>query len=331
MTQEWRDQVREIFLATCGLPPSRRVQYLDDACAGFPELREEVESLLAHDPGGFPESIDGHTVLHEIGGGAMGRVFLVRRPDGTEAALKLLRPEVAEEVTRKRFERESRILRSLDHPGIARLLDRGTFVTGNDELPYFVMEFVRGAPITVYSRGLDLDTHACMALLGEVCATIHYAHTHGIVHRDLKPVNILVDSGGAPKVLDFGVAHVVGGDAQLASTLTASGMIVGSLGYMSPEQAEGSKSKLDPRSDIYALGMLAYELITGEPLFSLTDLTVIEALERLRTINLVERVLGTKELPLRVRMVLAKAVERDPSQRHTTAVALGRKLAAAVR
>lgn len=196
-----------------------------------------------------------------LGEGAMGRVWLAFEPAAErEVALKLLRAPAVRSDFAERFQREIRLLGALEHPNIARLYAAGSVDGANGAVPYLAMEYVRGAQLL--SHGATLALKPRMALIATIARTIHHAHTRGVIHRDLKPDNILIDEHGAPRILDFGIAHVTDEDA--ADAMTRAGEVLGTLAYMSPEQLRGGSNDADPRMDVYALGVIAYELIAGE-------------------------------------------------------------------
>ncbi len=269
--------------------PEQRRAYLDEACAGHPELRPEVERLLeshrqapdfletpavstfvaGDDDSVFAEQpgsvIGPYTLLDEIGEGGMGIVFLAEQlvPVKRRVALKIIKPGMDTRRVIARFQNEREALALLDHPNIARILDAG--VT-ESERPYFVMELVDGVPITDYCDSARLSPRDRLKLLIVVCRAIQHAHQNGIIHRDIKPSNVLiafVDGTPVPKVIDFGIAKATDHDLTERSLHTQAGDIVGTPRYMSPEQAGSSAAAVDTRTDVYSLGVLFYELLTG--------------------------------------------------------------------
>jgi serine/threonine protein kinase len=199
----------------------------------------------------------------------MGVVYLARRADdarGAPVAIKLLRYGFPAPEVRDRFHAEQRILGALAHPGIARLLDAGTmdesWGAGYARLPYLVMEYVEGEPLDAYCERAALATRDRVRLLHDVCATVEYLHRHRIVHRDLKPSNILVTADGTPKLLDFGIAKLLDPGAAAAAPRTRTGVRLMTPEYASPEQVRGGP--ITAATDVYALGVLLYELLTGQ-------------------------------------------------------------------
>jgi len=286
MKPERWEQIESLYYAARERGPDLRASFLDQACAGDASLRLEVESLLASDEqaGDFlntpamkiateeiaeerARSLVGrqlghYRLLSQLGAGGMGEVYLAARADDQfrkQVAIKLVKRGMDTDNILRRFRHERQILAALDHPNIARLLDGGV---SEDGLPYFVMEYIAGKPITEYCDSHQLSTEARLNLFRQVCAAVHYAHQNLVVHRDLKPGNILVSEEGAPRLLDFGIAKVF--NPELASPtldLTAPEMRLMTPEYASPEQVRGEP--ITTASDIYSLGVVLYELLTG--------------------------------------------------------------------
>ena len=266
---------------------------------------------------------DGVRLTRVVGEGGMGRVYEGDRPDGSgKVAVKVLRPGLWSRESLSRFAKESRILRRLDHPGISRILAVGTCDVMGTPLPAIVMELVPGAePITDWVRRRGLDATAVTALFGKVCDAVGHGHSLGVVHRDLKPGNVLVGIAGEPKVIDFGVARGRAGSAS-QSTLTSPGGFVGTLQSMSPEQVESDGAAVDARSDVYALGLLLHELLTGRPPYDVSRMPVVEAARVIRETP-VPRVAG---VPPRLAAVIARCLEKEPARRYADAGALAAAL-----
>ena len=289
-------RAQELFEAALDLPHDQRQALLHDRCNGDEALRSEVEALLAADaqtdsldgqPFAIPEDVfddeseeqfagrhfGPYEIVREIGRGGLGSVYLAVRSDGEyrkEVALKLIRRGLDTEDILRRFRTERQILAQLDHPNIARLIDGGTTDEG---LPYFVMEYVKGEPITDYSATREVGTSERLDLFRKVCAAVTYAHQNLVIHRDLKPSNILVTTDGEVKLLDFGIAKLLTVDNELL-TLTAPELRAMTPDYASPEQIKGER--ITTATDVYSLGVLLYELLTGQKPYRLKGRTTEE-------------------------------------------------------
>ena len=265
-----------------------RQAYLDECCTGDPELRGKVEALLrAHaEAGSFlavpalgaqptnhfdpiaerPGTIIGqYKLLEQIGEGGFGVVFMAEqeRPVRRRVALKVIKPGMDTRQVIARFEAERQALALMDHPNIAKVLEAGATDSGR---PYFVMELVRGVPITDFCDENELPPRERLELFVQVCRAVQHAHNKGIIHRDIKPTNVLVtlnEGVPVPKVIDFGVAKATGQQLTEKTLFTHFAQIVGTPLYMSPEQAEMTSVDVDTRSDVFSLGVLLYELLTG--------------------------------------------------------------------
>ena len=215
--------------------------------------------------------IGNYSIKRLIGTGGMGQVYEAmqdhpRRP----VALKVMRASIATDRGRKRFEYEVKILGRLRHPNIAQIYDAAVWNDEGVESPYFVMEYVEGRAIDEHVRNQDLGIRDRLRLFLEVCDAISHGHERGIIHRDLKPGNILVDGNGVAKVIDFGVARATDSDLRSTEVQTAAGQLIGTLQYMSPEQCEANPMDIDIRSDVYALGVVLFELLVGEMPYELS-------------------------------------------------------------
>jgi serine/threonine protein kinase len=284
----WNPQANELFLKALELDaPGARQEFLDGACASDAALRAEVEALLeaGAQAGSFLESpvrdpratvdepirerpgtvIGPYKLLEQIGEGGFGVVFMAEQqePMRRKVALKVLKPGMDTRQVVARFEAERQALALMDHPHIAHVFDGGETTSGR---PYFVMELVRGIPITAFCDQNRLSVRERLGLFVDVCQAVQHAHQKGIIHRDLKPSNILVtlhDGVPVAKVIDFGVAKALGQQLTDKTLFTNFAQLIGTPLYMSPEQAEMSGLDVDTRADIYALGVLLYELLTG--------------------------------------------------------------------
>ncbi len=298
--------------AALGRPRAQRTAFLDEICAGDLTLRHLVDALLvAHEhaiasPGSPTDSVPSHTIIlpvspiekpgdkigryklrEKIGEGGCGVVYVAEQeePVRRRVALKVIKLGMDTKQVIARFEAERQALAMMDHPNIAKVLDAGATDTGR---PYFVMELVKGIRITDYCDQNNLPTEERLKLFTQVCQAIQHAHQKGIIHRDIKPSNILVtlhDGVPVPKVIDFGIAKATEGRLTDMTVYTELHQFIGTPAYMSPEQAEMSGLDIDTRSDIYALGVLLYELLTGKTPFDAKELIAAGLDEMRRTIR----------------------------------------------
>jgi non-specific serine/threonine protein kinase/serine/threonine-protein kinase len=304
MNENW-PKVKEIFSAALELKPDERISFLNTACAADENLRSEVLGLLsAHDSSGdfiqHPAVVDvgflvnddtnhsaaaagqhigTYEIIRELGRGGMGAVYLASRADEAfdkQVALKLIKRGMDSDAIIKRFVMERQILANLDHPNIARMIDGGTT---EDGLPYFVLEYIEGTTITRYCDEHKLNTLERLKLFLQVCAAVQFAHQNLIVHRDLKPSNIIVTKDGTPKLLDFGIAKLLSVDSALVETETIGRLFTPE--YASPEQLRGLP--ITTTSDVYALGVVLYELLSGHRPFSLASRSVEEIARMITT------------------------------------------------
>ncbi len=300
-----------IFHAARDIPdPARRRAYVREACGPDEPRIAHIEALLVAADGpdslldrpaaaavlaaiGQPATespgtvIGPYKLIEQIGEGGMGSVWMAQqaKPVYRLVAVKLIKAGMDSRQVIARFEAERQALALMDHPNIARVLDGGTAGGGR---PYFVMDLVKGVPITRYCDEHHLTPRQRLELFVPVCQAVQHAHQKGIIHRDLKPSNVLValyDGKPVPKIIDFGVAKAAGQQLTDKTLVTGFGAIVGTLEYMSPEQAELNQLDIDTRSDIYSLGVLLYELLAGSPPFSRKELTHAGVLEMLRVIR----------------------------------------------
>jgi serine/threonine protein kinase/Flp pilus assembly protein TadD len=307
-------RIQELFWQALDTEPSNRQTLLAAVRAQEAELADEVESLLAADaradeflagpPGdvlgalerltesgaldssGFepPSRVGQYTIVRVLGEGGIGVVYLARQtqPVRRDVALKVIKPGMDTREVITRFEAERQALAVMDHPNIAKVFDGGITESGR---PYFVMELVRGVPITDYCDSNRLSVPERLRIFADACLVVQHAHQKGVIHRDLKPSNILVtvqDGRPVPKVIDFGIAKAVGGHLTDATLQTAQGTIIGTPAYMSPEQAGVTELDVDTRADIYSLGVVLYELLTGVLPFARSDLQGIAVVATLR-------------------------------------------------
>jgi serine/threonine-protein kinase len=336
------DEADRLFDEALELPPGERQRWLDQRCAGQPALRQQVEALLRADAAASdflevegrrladlpaepaePDSgglaIGPYRVVRELARGGMGVVYLVERGDGQagqRVALKLIRKGMDSDRIHRRFLAERQILARLDHPHIARLLEGGVSAEGQ---PWFAIEYVEGTTIVAHCDARGLGIADRLRLFLGVCDAVRYAHGHQVVHRDLKPGNILVTGAGRVKLLDFGIAKVVGGEGADAQEVTRTADRILTPEYAAPEQVRGDP--VTAATDIYALGAVLYELLTGRR---------AQAVARRTPTEIVKAVLMTRPAPpsevapperrqalLRgLDAVVMRALEKEPGERY---------------
>jgi WD40 repeat protein/predicted Ser/Thr protein kinase len=360
MTDDRCDRAWAVFDQLADVPADEREAVLRAACGEDLALRGEVERLLAlddrlgpaegqtgflqspvvrppshaghaPDPAPPPESqprlpdhIGRYRVLRLLGEGGMAAVYEAeqdspRRP----VAVKVIRPALTSGALLKRFAQEAQILGRLHHPGIAQIYEAGV---AEDGQPFFAMELIRGLPLDDYTRQQSIDLSVRVELLARVCDAVQHAHDHGVIHRDLKPANVLVDQTGQPKVLDFGVARATDADLLTSAGLTRTGQLLGTPTYMSPEQLTGDPAAIDHRADVYALGVILFELaahrlpyqLEKRPLAEVARLILEEVPPRLGSID--------PQLRGDVETIVAKALAKDPARRYSSAAELAADL-----
>lgn len=343
MSANRTQRVKNLFLAASELDAAARTRFLSEHCGDDHALEAEVQRLLGADEcvgsnfleGAMPpfatstlENIGPFRILRKIGDGGMGSVFEAEQDHPRrKVALKIIGSAFASDSVRRRFEHEVQILGQLKHPCIAQIYEAGTHEHQTRPIPYFAMEFVQGRPLVEFAREAGLTVPQKLRLMSEICDAVHHAHRKGVIHRDLKPANILVEgSGGAdchPKILDFGVARVIHSDAAWATMHTEPGHIVGTLSYMSPEQVAGQRDDLDGRSDVYALGVILYELLTERLPYDLRDRSIAEVERLIRTQEPAR--LGSEDPALRgdIQTIVAKALTKEKERRYQSAGQLG--------
>ncbi len=267
----------------------------------------------------LPDSIANYTPTRILGEGGMGIVYEAEQKDtNRRVALKVIRTRTIQDKIRKRFQREAQILAKLNHPGIATIYESGT--ADDNRTPFVAMELVEGQPIHHFVRDTSPSIEQRVELIVKVCRAVAYAHSIGIIHRDLKPGNILVTPDAEPKVLDFGIAM----DMQLdeRTMITQTGQLLGTLQYMAPEQVDRSTNESSTRTDVYALGLIAFELLTGTSPHAGRDSSMYELVRSIR--DDAPQTLGTHDRALRgdLETIIAKALAREPQRRYPDAGAL---------
>ncbi len=343
MADERRDRIWDLFDRCIDLSNDQRKLFLDRECQSDGGLRQEVESLLrhaneAHNPAddflrsplvrsqppktselssSLPERIGRYRIIGLLGSGSMGSVYEAEQESPQRSvAVKVLHRACASPDMRRRFLKESHILGQLTHKGIAQIYDASV---DESDAPFFAMELIRGQAIDEYANGRHLSLSERLQLMANVCDAMDHAHRRGVVHRDLKPSNILVDETGQCKILDFGIARTNNSELMSTTNHTETGQLLGTLSYMSPEQVSAKASEIDARTDVYALGLILYELVSGTRAYQLNQLPLPEVA---RTIREKEPLpLGTLDRRLRgdIETIVSKSIEKDRTRRYASA------------
>ena len=319
MSEAFQAEIRRLFDLVLDLPRAERTAVLERECAGDVELEQRVLAILAaaedesflgdatldeqaspvpgaegwgetHGAESVGDVIGAYKLLEKIGEGGFGSVWMAeqREPVRRRVALKIIKLGMDTKQVIARFEAERQALAMMEHPNIAQVFDAGSTETGR---PYFVMEYIKGVPILEFCDAERLDTEARLQLFIRVCQAIQHAHQKGIIHRDIKPSNVLVtlhDGVPVPKVIDFGIAKATHAELTTKTLFTEHRQFIGTPAYMSPEQAEMSGLDIDTRSDVYSLGVLLYELLTGTTPFDMRALLDEGLAEMMRVIREVE-------------------------------------------
>lgn len=293
------------------------------------------EGFLEHAPLAVPSppslegrTIGAYTIRRLIATGGMGTVYEAwQKQPQRPVALKLMKSGIASTSALRRFEYEAQLLARLRHPGIAQVYEAGTHDDGMGPVPFFAMEYIpQASSITEYASANQLTIPQRLELFGKVCEAVHHGHQKGIIHRDLKPSNILVDGTGQPKVIDFGVARATDSDIALTTLLTSVGQLIGTLQYMSPEQCAADPQDLDTRSDVYALGIVLYELLCGQLPYDVSREAIHEVARMIREQPPARPSTINKTLRGDLETIALKALEKDRERRYQSADDLARDL-----
>ncbi len=350
MTPAQYQRIGEVFLAATQLDANQRDEYVRSACGSDLAVRDKVAAMLAqHDAPqidletpaleasleieallsnlpvphaeAIPDRLGSYHILELLGQGGMGVVYRAEQQNPKRiVALKAIRHGLYGAKSLQRFALEAEALARLQHPGIAQIFEAGTDgeVDGAAQ-PYFAMELVEGETLTDFAEHQQLTIRQRVRILTDICDAVQHAHTKGVIHRDLKPGNIIIDAAGRCKVLDFGVARILDVDAPALTGDTDSSQLVGTLQYMSPQQVSGDSRNVDTKCDVYALGVIGYELLAGQPPYDLTGKNIPQASRLIaeaipkRMSRMDRRLAGDLET------IVQKALEKDAEQRYQTA------------
>lgn len=345
------NRAKQIFQIAVELPPVQREAVVTAHCAGNADLRSLVEELLSCDAKGLgdflcrpvfapmleqgeqaadqlPARVGRYEIVRIISEGGMGIVYEARQASPRRrVALKVIRFGLPSRRTLRRFQHEAEVLGQLQHPGIAHIYEAATVEAATPEgvrirQPFLAMEYIEGKALTDYATQGNLGTRARLELVANVCDAVQHAHLKGVIHRDLKPGNILVDERGQPKILDFGVARATDADTQTVTMQTDIGQLIGTVPYMSPEQVTGDSRQLDTRLDVYSLGVILFELLSGELPYDIRTTSIPEAVRKIRDEE--PRRLASISRSLRgdIETIVGKALEKDRERRYQSAAEL---------
>ncbi|MCZ6836481.1 MAG: serine/threonine-protein kinase [Planctomycetota bacterium] len=354
MTPERYERLSEMFSELCELPLEQRASQLQIIKTQEPELANQLRVMILHDGQmdtamldihvkdkalehlithvnrpvnvKLPKQIGPFRIIRVLGTGAMGIVYEAEQETPRRrVALKAFRPHLTTEPLLKRFELECEILGHLRHPGIAQIYEAGSLDTEFGVQPYFAMELIEGESIVRFAQECDMSVKERLRLMIMTCRAVHYAHQRGVIHRDLKPDNILVvddTEGPRPKILDFGVARATDADIRTTTLHTEAGLLLGTVAYMSPEQALGNPNDIDVRSDVYALGIILFELLSNDLPHKLEGLMMLEALRVIREDEPTRLASVVRNYHGDLDTIIAKTIEKDKDRRYQSVAEL---------
>jgi len=347
-------KLEALFDEACELPQAQRDEFLRRSCAGDDQLLAELNSLLAHGDhastkflegpprserpeareqfndeffeatnGNEPGTFGRYRIIRKIGQGGMGVVYEAEQDHPRRrVALKILRIGLHHTGALRRFEREAQLLAQLQHPAITHIYDAGIEDTTLGQTPFIAMEYIDGVSIKTWARETNPSVEARLKIVTRIADGVHHANQCGIVHRDIKPGNILITKDGKPKILDFGIARVTNNDTQAQTLQTEIGQLLGTVSYMSPEQVGGDSANIEATSDVYALGVLLFELLCDRLPIDLHGRSIPEAVAMIRDREPTH--LSSIDARFRgdIDTIVLKAIEKDPLRRYATAAAL---------
>ena len=352
------DVARTIALQVIAAPLEQRRSVLHERCGDDASMLARVEAVLAeledasaakgsHEGGlrdqatvmtptpsvamkqaNLPPEIGQFSVRRLIGTGGMGAVYEAMQDNPRrKVAIKVMKRGITSASAQRRFHLEAQLLGRLHHPGIAQIYEAGTWDDGTGGVPFFAMEYIAGAKeLTQYASDKSLDTTQKLKLFASICDAVHHGHQKGIIHRDLKPGNVLVDRAGNPKVIDFGVARSTDSDLAVTTQQTDVGALIGTLQYMSPEQCEADPDIIDTRSDVYSLGVMLYELLSGKSPYDLGSMAIYDAAKVVREQPATRLSVVSPLLKGDLETIVSKAMAKDPDYRYQSAIELKQDL-----
>ncbi len=301
------------------MSPENENPYLNDS--PDESTRAVGDNLYAKLEPGHPRQIGQYSLRRVIDSGGMGVVYeAIQENPRRPVAIKVVKRIIADDSAVHRLEYEAQILARLRHPGIAQIYEAGSYLMESERLPFFAMEYIPNArSLTSYAREKNLSVSQRLNLMLQVCDAVHHGHQRGIVHRDLKPGNVLVDSHGRARIIDFGIAHAADAQSANPDAESESGRIIGTIAYMSPEQFEFDPSDIDTRADIYALGVVLYELLTGSLPYEVTGRPLSEAARIVREVPPKSMGEFTTTVADELEVIVRKALQKDRDQRYQSA------------